>query len=169
MAPWVSAAFASPAAIIWLLAVIALSLGVLRVFASATFTAIGLRWMLAGYIAAAAAMTLLGVIVERLDGVNWLEVSLAMTFASWLALAVVIAPGAFIAFRFTGRWWSAIASVSLVVPILIFLLDLWDVGTPAVERLIAYPIREMENVAGLVFFFALSGFSFAVGARLKSK
>ena len=165
MAPWVSAAFASPAAAIWLLVVMALSLGALRIFAPTTFASIGLRWMIAGYLADAIAMALLGMVALDL-GDGWVEASIAFAFASWLVLAVILTPGAFIAFRFTRRWWSAIASVSVVAPFVIFLLELWDVGTPAAERLVAYPVRELEGVVVLVFFFALSGFTFGLGARL---
>jgi hypothetical protein len=123
--------------------------------------------MLAGYAVTAVSVTLLATIVSHVESTPWLETCLALILVSWMALAVVITPAAFVAFSRTRRLWPGILSISLVVPVLLLLLNVWERGMDAIGVIVSYPVRALEDIIWPAAYLAFVGFSFAAGARFK--
>src|SRR3990167_7239265 len=96
MAPWISASLFSPVVLGVLMFIVSVSLLTLRLLSERTFRSIGWMRVVGGYIGAAIALVPLGFVLGEFSLGPSLEAWLALTFAGWLALALLVIPFIFV-------------------------------------------------------------------------
>lgn len=164
MAPWVSAALVSPSILAALLFAVVGSMLVLRIVSASTFRAIGFMRITAGYLGAIAALIPLALVMGGFSLERSIEAWLGLSYVAWLALALLIVPASFALFaRNHCSVFTVIAAGALsALPIQGVLF--WLSGPMGRDPLSG--ARLAEDLVRLVFFLALVGLGFALGARL---
>lgn len=167
MAPWVSAALVSPVVLIALFFVVGISMVALRAVSARTFRAIGFVRVIGGYLGAAAALVPLGLVMGNFSLGRSIEAWLGLSYAAWLALALLIVPTTFVLFA---RNRCSVVTVIVVAALSALPIQaglFWLSGPMGREAL--SDARLAEDLARFVFFLAVVGMGFALGARLPWK
>jgi hypothetical protein len=167
MAPWLSAALVSPGVLIALIFVVGVSMVVLRTASARTFRAIGLVRVIGGYLGAVAALVPLGLVMGDFSLGRSLEAWLSLSYAAWLALALLIVPATFVLFARNRCSVVTVIVAGALSALPIQAVLFWLSGPMGREALSG--ARLAEDLARFIFFLALVGLGFALGARLPWK